>query len=248
MTLSGWLFRAYWAVEQRLVPGLQYSQAEYELALNRVVVSGCRWLDLGCGAGLLPSWRKDQEKALLTRPRLTIGADLSREGLRRNRSLKALVCSDSSHLPFPDGFLDLVTANMVVEHLADPRPHFQEIARVLRPEGLFLFHTPNLHSYSTRLGQWVPESVKSIAVPLLEGRKDEDRFRTFYRAKSAEQIHAIAATSGFSVASIQPICTTAIFARFLPLAIPELLMIRALRTDRLSQYRPNLVVVLRKRA
>jgi SAM-dependent methyltransferase len=195
---------------------------------------------------LLPSWRKEQENALLRRPRLIIGADLSREGLRRNQSLKALVCSDSSRLPFPDGAFDLVTANMVVEHLADPGLHFREIARVLRPKGLFLFHTPNLHSYSTRLAQLVPDSIKSVAVPLLEGRKEEDRFRTFYRANSAEQIRDIAAHSGFSVASIQPICTVAIFARFLPLAIPELLVIRALRSERMSRYRPNLLIVLSK--
>jgi SAM-dependent methyltransferase len=246
VTLAGWLHRAYWAVEQRLVPGLQYSQFEYELALSQAVVSGCSWLDLGCGAGLLPPWRKEEEKALLNRPRLTIGADLSRDGLRRNQSLKALTCSDSSRLPFAPESFDLVTANMVVEHLADPAVHFREIARVLRPGGLFLFHTPNLHSYSTRLAQIVPDAIKRVAVRLLEGRKEEDLFRTFYRANSSERIRDIATNAGFSVSSIQPICTVAIFARFLPLAIPELFIIRALRTERMSKYRPNLIVALSK--
>ena len=149
-------------------------------------------------------------------------------------------------MPFADGALDLVTANMVVEHLPDPIRQFREVARVLRSGGRFLFHTPNLHNYGTFMARATPESVKSLSLRVLEGRKEEDRFKAYYRANSFEQVPELARQAGLAVASMSAICNQAIFARVLPIAILELLWIRALQSPRLERYRPNLIVVLAK--
>jgi SAM-dependent methyltransferase len=47
-------------------------------------------------------------------------------------------------LPFAAGSFDLVSANMVLEHLPAPEQVFQEIARVLAPGGKFVFLTRHL--------------------------------------------------------------------------------------------------------
>jgi len=47
---------------------------------------------------------------------------------------------DCCSLPFADSSFDLLTANMVVEHVAHPRALLSEVRRILKPNGIFLFH------------------------------------------------------------------------------------------------------------
>lgn len=49
---------------------------------------------------------------------------------------------DAHSLPFPDGTFDLVIAQAVLEHVADPAQCVREIHRVLRPNGLVFAETP----------------------------------------------------------------------------------------------------------
>ena len=51
---------------------------------------------------------------------------------------------------------DLVFADWVVEHLADPSAMASEIFRVLRPGGLFIFRTGNLRHYSYAIADHTP--------------------------------------------------------------------------------------------
>lgn len=46
-------------------------------------------------------------------------------------------------LAFPDGTFDVVLSFDVFEHIPDTDQHLQEVARVLKPEGHYLFGTPN---------------------------------------------------------------------------------------------------------
>lgn len=54
-------------------------------------------------------------------------------------------------LPYPDASFDLVCMFEVVEHLESHRAAFAEIARILRPGGVFAFTTPNIMSLKSRL-------------------------------------------------------------------------------------------------
>jgi SAM-dependent methyltransferase len=49
---------------------------------------------------------------------------------------------DAHSLPFPDGTFDLVIAQAVLEHVADPDQCVREIHRVLRPDGIVFAETP----------------------------------------------------------------------------------------------------------
>src|SRR5262249_17247724 len=143
---------------------------------------------------------------------------------------------------------DLVTANMVVEHLAEPGLQFQEINRVLKPGGVFLFHTPNASGYPTVLSKLVPEKLKHKLIYILDGRKEEDVFETHYCANSQQQIADLARATGFKVRRIQFTVSDAVFALIPPVAVAELIYLRLLMTARLKNWRTNIITVLTKDA
>jgi len=241
------LHNVYWWLEPRLAPGVQYAQTVFEESLFSVVEAGCQWLDFGCGHALLPDWRASQEEDLTRRPSRLVGVDAERAALCRNRGIRLRVCADGATLPFAGGVFDLVTANMVVEHLPEPETQFREIARVLKPGGRFVFHTPNGTGYPTLLARTLPDNLRGAAARMLEGRAGgEDRFRTFYRANTPARIGDIARNSGFAIDRIELVRSSAMFPLVTPLAAVELLLLRALASRRLSWLRPNLIAVLRK--
>ena len=55
------LFTLSFALQRIFTPGLRYSQTDYEEALRSKAANASRWLDLGCGHQLLPTWRKQSE-------------------------------------------------------------------------------------------------------------------------------------------------------------------------------------------
>jgi len=228
-----------------LAPHLEFNQQRYEAFLVRAVAPGCRWLDLGCGHQLLPSWRRDGEEALVARAGLLVGLDPVLEALRSHRTITARAQGVASCLPFANEAFDIVTANMVVEHLSNPVEPFREVQRVLRPAGRFVFHTPNLWGHPTIIARVMPERLKAVGVGLLDGRAEEDRFRTYYRANSKERIRVLAERCGFRVVSMEFIPTSAIFALAPPLAALELLWI-GITMKWLPELRSNLIVTLER--
>lgn len=244
MTLTDALYRLYWSLERRIAPGVRYAQGDYEDRLDQAVSTGCHWLDLGCGHQLLPEWRTSQERELTARPASLVGIDPEYEAVARHRTIPNRACGDAGALPFRDESFDLVTANMVVEHLKDPSRQFAEIARVLRPGGRFLFHTPNAHGYPTLMARAVPDAVRGMAARIIERRPSEDRFPTFYRANTPTAIAGAAAAAGMRVEDIRFVRSNAMFWFLAPIAVFELLFLRMLGREHFAGLRPNLIVTL----
>jgi SAM-dependent methyltransferase len=135
---------------------------------------------------------------------------------------------------------------MVVEHLAKPERQFAEIARILKPGGRFLFHTPNGTGYPTLMARMFPDAIRSLGARLVEQRRGEDRFPTFYRANTPSQIDAIASKAGLVVEGLELLRSTATVPLIPPLATAELIFLRALGSRRLGWLRPNLIAILRR--
>ena len=100
-----------------------------------------RVLDVGCGAGFLSNH--------LAREGFEVtGVDASKASLdvaaRHDVSGRArYVLGDALALPFPAASFDVVCAMDFLEHVEDPAAVVAEISRVLKPGGLFFFHTFN---------------------------------------------------------------------------------------------------------
>jgi len=240
------LFKVYWKLRSVITPALEHSQSLYEEVLKSYVKPETQWLDLGCGHHVLPLWREEEERKLVASCRTLVGMDYDLPSLQNHRSISLRVRGRIDDLPFPDSSFDLVTANMVVEHLADPHEQFQEISRILKPGGHFLFHTPNAAGYPTVMAKLTPEKLKHKLIYLLDGRKEEDVFETHYSANTKQQIADLAQTTGFEVAKIRMIVSDAVFALVPPIAIPELIYIRLLMTKPLETWRTTIIASLKK--
>lgn len=112
-------------------------------------------LELGCGTG--------NDAARLTREGLRVVAtDLSTEAVAQARRKYAhvvdfRVVDMAAGLPFSDRSFDAVMANVAVHMFSDTvtRSVFDDVRRVLRPGGLFLFHV-NAHDDRTLRSGWRP--------------------------------------------------------------------------------------------
>lgn len=246
MSFRDRLLDFYWKIEGFITPGLKYAHTIYEEVLKAHVSPGTRWLDLGCGHQLLPPWRAQQERLLASVPKTLIGIDSDAHSLAVHRSILQLVRGDISDLPFRDSSFDLATANMVVEHLDAPETQLREVARVLRPGGLFIFHTPNALAYATIAARAIPQAARYRLARIIEGRDECDVFPTHYRINSTKRISAVAEALGFTVVQLRLVCSTAELAVILPLAAVELAWIRLTMTRSLRQLRTNIIAILEK--
>src|SRR5438034_2764542 len=196
------MFESYERLQKTIVPGLRYSQYRYLDILRREIPMGCKWLDIGCGHQLFACWMMNEEREIALRAQELIGIDLDETGIAKHQSLHLRVVGNLEKLPFPNGKFDVVTANMVIEHIEQPDIVLAEISRVLRIGGTFIFHTPNRNSFQNAILRKIPQAMKYKLSLILEGRKEEDVFPAYYRLNSVKQIRRLSARYSFDVQKI----------------------------------------------
>ena len=241
--------RWYWAMTRWVAPGLVNAQRTYIKTLDTLVRPGVTWLDLGCGRRLVPAWLPDADRIgseMIRRAARVVGIDPQCESLADNAQGMCKVVGGAGRLPFPDGAFDLVTANMVVEHLDNPANALREIQRVLRPNGVVLFHTPNLWHPMTLLAATLPQPIKNLLVAFLEGRAADDVFPVRYRLNRQSAVRRHARHLGLHIERIDMIESSPQTVMLGPLVIFEMLLIRATRWPALAPFRNNMLVELRK--
>lgn len=241
------IHNVYRVIQGIIVPKLRYAQYLYEDVLKSYVRHDTsRWLDLGCGRSILPYWRSAEERQLLKKCSTVVGIDYDLDSLKDHKGISLKIRGDISKLPFKDNSFNLATANMVVEHLDNPEVQIREIYRILRSGGLFIFHTPNVFSYSVIIGRLVPDILIDKLAYILQGRRDQDIFDTYYRANSKKKITFLAKKNGFEVVKTKMIVSSAIFSIIPPLAIIELIWIRILMMKMFRPFRTNIIAILKK--
>lgn len=152
-------------------------------------------LDIGAGAGIVPemNFRGLVKKVCGVDPDVRV---------KQNPYLDEGKQGFGESIPYPDECFDLVLADNVLEHLASPKMVFEEIARVLKPGGVFLGKTPNRHHYMPFIAQMTPFWFHRW-VNRKRGRKEIDTFPTRYRANTHKDLRRLAKGAGLTVQSIQ---------------------------------------------
>lgn len=135
---------------QRTIRQLEWRGTLAVVESVKSVGSGTRWLDYGCGTGGFVRWLGQRGIA-------ATGYDQGRGfALARERGIPVL---DDAQLDNAGPF-DVVTAIEVLEHVGDPQPAIDRIARLLAPGGVFFYTTGNAARHADSLPAWsyvVPE-------------------------------------------------------------------------------------------
>ena len=247
MTARDYIEKLYWRAEKLVAPCLVQQRVRYEVFLDRLVRPETRWLDVGCGHQVLPSWLAAKERELVARCAQVVGLDSDADAISKHQTITNVYKGDAEQLPFPDVSFDLVTANMVLEHVAEPKRVFSEVARVLASGGKLLLHTPNVYGYPTILARMVPRPMRLVGARILDGRKACDVYPTYYRANSMKRLRELSAEK-FTIAESAEFSTMAVFGIIPPIGLLELLWMRIIQMDGLHSLRSNLIVVLSKKS
>jgi SAM-dependent methyltransferase len=182
-------------------PGWQTSGEQLEALVRSHLSPESQVLDLGCGRGGVVElfWRD---------VRLAAGLDPDVPSLAEHRAPgMPVIRGRGENLPFAAASFDVIVCLWVLEHLEQPEAVLQEVRRVLRPGGHFVFLTPNLRNpllLLNRLAKAVPALQQRI-VPRLYGRHEVDTFPVRYRANTAAAIRELAARSGLDVVSLKAV-------------------------------------------
>ena len=128
------------------------------------------------------------------------GADPSPVVLDNDALASAAVMAAGS-CPFPDASFDACVSNYVLEHIPDPARHFSEVARVLKPGGVYCFRTPNRYHYVTAVAQLTPHWFHVLVANRLRNLAAEadDPCPTHYEANTQRDIRHFAARAGLTV-------------------------------------------------
>lgn len=231
----------------RILPDGEYHQNHYARALADLVHEGTRWLDIGSGHSLHGGWKATSPEILADRAGYLIGCDLVPDDLRSNPALTDRVAASANSLPFAQESFDLVTANMVLEHLPDPRSALAEIRRVLAPGGRFLFVTPNRWNPLTWMAStFLSAGWRSRVAQWLDGRSEKDIFPTFYRANSRRALGRLAALAGFQVERVAGLPGLPLLRKPAPAVCLEALWIRSTYAPALESFRGELLGLFRR--
>lgn len=239
-------------LRRHLDPQREYTQRIYARRVIELLQPGVCWLDAGCGHRVFPALGEGEERGLLRGVRLVVGCDASLTALRRHRSLQRLVCSRLDRLPFRDASFDLITLNMVMEHLIEPQVVLAEFVRVLSPQGRLVVHTPNSASYYVwliRLGRrLIPERLTHRLIEYLESRRPEDVFPTFYRANTRNRLSKVMQSAGLGKEEMHLLADRPFFYFIAPLSALEILFGRLLRALGGDEYGCDTVLAVCRRA
>lgn len=108
--------------------------------LSNVIIdynlSNKKCLEIGCGKGLLQNMVEDYT-----------GIDITDS--TKHLFSKPFVSCSATELPFEDNSFDAIWTYAVLEHVPNPEKAFQEMRRVLKPNGILLLHAAwHCHAYA----------------------------------------------------------------------------------------------------
>lgn len=159
---------------------------------ERFGMNACRVLDIGCGAGFLAN-------KLASAGHEVVGIDLSEPSLEvarkhaPSRKVQYKIM-DAHELAFSDGRFDVVCAMDVLEHTPLPDQLVREASRVLKPGGLFFFHTLNRNPLS-----WLI-ALKGVEWFVRNTPKDMHVYSLFLKPK---EVRAFCEQSGLEVECVR---------------------------------------------
>lgn len=188
----GWqetyLFRFY-----RSLPGWLDGTTEFHSFCLKRIAAGARILEIGAG----PANATSQFLASIGELH---GVDIDPD-ISTNPDLVSAVAVRGTTLPYKDSMFDACVSNYVLEHVEHPAIHLEEVARVLKPGGCYLFRTPNKYHYVSLVARLTPHWFHKRVANRLRNMRSEahDPYPTYYRLNSRGDVLDCASSVGLRV-------------------------------------------------
>lgn len=170
--------------------------------------------------------------------------------VKNNRWLSKACVFDGEQMPFADNSFDACVSNFVLEHVSHPIEHFAEIARVLRPGGVYCLRTPNLFHYVSAGAFVMPHSVHLMVANRMRGLAGDahDPYPTWFRANTRSKLRKLCLTNGLDNPDITMLEPEPSYGRAHPLLFYPMMAYERLvnLSDALSGFRITILLAARK--
>lgn len=190
------------------------------------VSSSASLLDVGCGGGFLSN-------AMAELGFNVTGLDISSDSLlvaaRHDRTGRVrYLQGDAYALPFADASFEIVTAMDFLEHVEEPERAIREIARVLKPSGVFFYHTFNRNPASglivIKMVEWLVKNTPA----------NMHLYRMFLKPK---EVAAFCEQNGLrakEVVGLRPVLSSIPWKSYFSGSVPENLQFKVVKNTLLS--------------
>lgn len=154
-------------------------------------------LDLGCGTGLVTQIASKYAKEIIGIDRNKAMLNEANEKTSLGAKMIFIQEDMTEKLDFPDQKFDFVISSLAINHIENIEPVFNEVYRVLKPGGFFIFDEPDS-------GPRTPEQLKfkarpKVIDPLL---KHKDQGVTTWYFRPLEEVTRLLTKTGFSIEKI----------------------------------------------
>ena len=182
-------------LQDRWFPADKLAHKIFKRKIYSIIKQNHIVLDAGCGAKL------KFLKEIRDKVSILMGIDLGKfqihpEGVN-------LIQGNIAHIPLGSNLVDLVMSRYVLEHLKNPVSVFQEINRILKPDGSFIFLIPNMYGYAPIISRLMPPKFHNWVLINFTGKKPGSFYPTFYKCNTYSSIKKISKQSGFNVAGFE---------------------------------------------
>ncbi|MGB2600017.1 MAG: class I SAM-dependent methyltransferase [Candidatus Omnitrophota bacterium] len=139
----------YWKARKAIENVLSNEHYEFfyttHFGLDRTFFYGKKILDIGCGPRGSLEWAHNASERVGLDP---LVESYHKLGIEHHKM--KYVSAPAEHIPFPDGYFDVVTSFNSLDHVDNLEESINEIVRVVASGGLFLFLTEVNHPPTAR--------------------------------------------------------------------------------------------------
>lgn len=174
-------------------PDRRLQMRTFDAFLSQYVRPDLRVLDIGAGAG------GPNRYSLKGRVAEVVGIDFDPRVMSNPLIDHGILMTDQT-FPVPDTHFDLALSISVQEHVEDPSAFAREVARVLKPGGIYVGMAPNRWHYVPIIASLTPTWFHKWYIARVHKRHEDDTFKTRYRLNSRRALRRY-----FTAAGMEPL-------------------------------------------